>query len=135
MKSITVPAQVEQLDEVQDFIAAELERFDCPMRAQMQVTLAVEEIFVNIASYAYRPEVGEAEIRCDVEAEPLRVTVQFLDHGKPFDPLAKQDADTSEEATLAREGGLGILLVKKSMDAVNYSYEDGKNVLTICKNF
>ena len=135
MKSITVPALVDQLDEVQDFIAAELEEYDCPTRAQMQVALAVEEIFVNIASYAYRPEVGEAEIRCDVEAEPLRVTVQFLDHGKPFDPLAKQDADTSEEATLAREGGLGILLVKKSMDAVNYSYEDGKNVLTICKNF
>ena len=59
--------------------------------------------------------------------------IQFLDHGKPYDPLAKEDADTSPEALEAREGGLGILLVKKTMDDVQYVYEGGKNILTIQK--
>ncbi|MCQ2561339.1 MAG: ATP-binding protein [Clostridia bacterium] len=134
MKSIIVPAVAEELDRVQEFVEAELEAYDCPMRAMMQINIVVEEIFVNIASYAYRPEVGDAEICCEVDEDPLRVTIQFLDHGKPFDPLAQEDADTSPEALLERDGGLGILLVKKSMDAVDYSYKDGKNILTIIKN-
>ena len=133
MKSLTVPAELERLQTVQDFIAEELESRDCPMKAQFQIEVAVEEIFVNIVSYAYRPEVGEATIRCAVEEEPLQVTIQFLDHGKPFDPLAKEDADTSGEALEEREGGLGILMVKKSMDDVRYDYENGKNILTIRK--
>ena len=133
MKTLTVPAELEQLQNVQDFISGELEAFDCPMKTQFQIEVAVEEIFVNIVSYAYRPEVGEATVRCAVEEEPLQVTIQFLDHGKPFDPLAKKDADTSGEALEGREGGLGILMVKKSMDDVRYEYENGKNVLTIRK--
>lgn len=133
MKSITVPAELEQLARVQDFITEELENCDCPMKAQFQIELAVEEIFVNIVSYAYRPEVGEATIRCAVEDDPLRVTIQFLDHGHPFDPLAKADADTDEDSLLETEGGLGILLVKKNMDDVQYTYENGKNILTIRK--
>ena len=133
MKTLTVPAELEQLQNVQDFIAEELEACGCPMKAQFQIEVAVEEIFVNIVSYAYRPEVGEATIRCAVEEEPLQVTIQFLDHGKPFDPLAKEDADTSGDALEEREGGLGILLVKKSMDDVRYAYENGKNILTIRK--
>lgn len=134
MKSITVPATLDELDTVQEFIDGELEECGCGMRTQMQIDLAVEEIFVNIASYAYRPVTGEAEVRCQVEEDPLRVIIQFLDNGKPFDPLAKEDVDISEDGLVGREGGLGILMVKKSMDGVEYSYEDGKNVLTICKN-
>lgn len=134
MKSITVPAQKEELERVQSFIDEELEARDCPMRAQFQIDMAVEEIFVNISSYAYHPEIGEAEIDVEVAEEPLRVIITFLDHGKPFDPLAREDADTSEKALFSRVGGLGILMVKKSMDAVRYSYEDGKNILTIEKN-
>ena len=133
MKSLTVPAELEQLQTVQDFIADELESRDCPMKAQFQIEVAVEEIFVNIANYAYRPEVGEATIRCDVTDAPLQVIIQFLDHGKPFNPLDREDADTSDEALLEREGGLGILLVKKSMDHVQYTYENGRNILTIQK--
>lgn len=133
MKTIRVPALVERLTEVQAFVDAALEEYDCPMKAQYQIDTAVEEIFVNIASYAYHPETGNAEIRLDVFEEPLRVVIQFLDNGIPFDPLAKEDADTSPEALQSRIGGLGILMVKKSMDAVKYSYEDGKNILTIEK--
>ena len=134
MKSLTVPAKTESLDEVNDFVSEELETYDCPMKVQLQIQLAIEEIFINIASYAYHPVEGEAEVRCEVLEDPLRVVIQFLDGGKPYDPLAKEDADTSEEALMERVGGLGILLVKKTMDDVKYAYEGGKNILTIEKN-
>lgn len=133
MKSLTVPAKTDYIDEINDFVGQELEAYDCDVKVRMQIELAIEEIFVNIASYAYHPVDGEAEIRCEVLQDPLRVVIQFLDHGKPYDPLAKEDADTSEEALLEREGGLGILLVKRTMDDVQYAYEDGKNILTILK--
>ena len=133
MKTLKVPAVVEQLETVQKFVDTALEANDCPRKAQLQIDIAVEEIFVNIASYAYHPETGSAEIRLDVCEDPLRVVIQFLDNGVPFDPLAGEDADTSPEALQSRVGGLGILMVKKSMDAVKYSYEDGKNILTIEK--
>ena len=133
MKTLTVPAELSQLSAVQDFISGELERCRCPMKAQFQIEVAVEEIFVNIVNYAYRPEIGEATIRCAVDEDALQVTIQFLDHGKPFDPLAQADADTAPQALEDREGGLGILLVKKSMDDVSYAYEGGKNILTIRK--
>ncbi len=134
MNTLTVPANVDYLDQVIDFVNHELEAYDCPMKAQMQLELAVEEVFVNISSYAYKPVEGEAEIRCEVETEPLRVLIQFLDNGKPFDPLAKKDYDTSPEAfDETSVGGLGIFMTKQTMDEVEYAYEDGKNILTIRK--
>lgn len=135
MKELTVPATLEKLDAVQAFIEGELEENGCPMKAVMQISIAVEEIYVNIAHYAYHPEIGEATIRCCVGGDPLQVTVQFLDHGKPFDPLAKQDADTTLSAEERDIGGLGILMVKKSMDDVAYEYRDGCNILTLKKSF
>ena len=133
MKQITVPAKLEALDNVTGFVLGKLEKFGCPEAICLQIQLAVEEIFVNITSYAYQPKDGEAEIRCDVLEDPLRVEIQILDSGKPFDPLAVDAANTSEEALMEREGGLGILLVCSTMDDVKYSYEDGKNILTILK--
>ena len=99
----------------------------------MQVELAVEEIFVNISSYAYHPETGEVEIDVDIDANPSTITIRFSDRGHPFDPLAKPDADTTLTAEQRQPGGLGILLVKKSMDQVAYAYENEKNILTIQK--
>ena len=133
MDVITVKATTEELDTVTDFVEEKLAPYECPMRTMLQLRLAIEEIFVNIASYAYSPEIGEAEVHCEVLKDPLRVMIQFLDSGQPFDPLAREDADTSEEALMSREGGLGILLVKNTMDDVQYSYENGKNILTIQK--
>lgn len=135
MRELTIAATLENLAQVQAFVEEELEKHDCPMKAIMQVSIAVEEIYVNIAHYAYHPEVGEATIRCSVGGEPLQVIIQFLDSGRPFDPLAKEDADTTLSAEEREAGGLGILMVKKSMDSVEYAYENGKNVLTIKKNF
>ena len=133
MKAIDVDADLKDLDRVQDFIREELEQYDVSPKVLFQIELAVEEIYTNITSYAYHPKNGKATINCAVEENPLRVTIQFLDSGKPFDPLAKEDADTSEQALLERTGGLGIFLVKKNMDDVEYTYEDGKNILKISK--
>ncbi len=134
MREIIVPAAEEELTNVQEFVTSQLEAVNCPAKAMFQIELAVEEIFINIVSYAYRPEIGEATIRCEICDDPLRVIIEFQDHGKRFDPLAREEADTSKDALMEREGGLGIFLVRKSMDAVEYRYEDGKNILTISKN-
>ena len=129
------PARQDQLEEVQQFIEEQVEQYNCPAKVKFQLAVAVEEIFVNIAHYAYHPEqAGTATIRCCVGGSPLQVTIQFLDNGKPFNPLAKEDADITLSAEERGIGGLGILMVKKSMDAVDYAYEDGKNVLTIKKS-
>lgn len=133
MKEITVAATLDNLARVQKFIEVELESCGCPVRAMMQVSVAVEEIYVNIAHYAYHPSVGEATVRCAVGGETLQVTIQFLDSGKPFDPLRKPDADITLSAEEREIGGLGILMVKKSMDDVQYQYKGGCNILTLKK--
>jgi len=134
MRSVTVPAADEDPTPVIEFVGEELEKHDCPARTLYQIEVAIEEIFVNIVSYAGLSEADGVEVRCEVLEDPLRVVVQFLDGGVPFDPLAKEDPDTSPEATVEREGGLGIFMVKQMMDDVSYAYEDGKNTLTILKN-
>lgn len=133
MKEITVAATLDNLARVQEFIEVELESCGCPRKAMMQIAVAVEEIYVNIAHYAYHPSVGEATVRCVVGGEPLQVTIQFLDSGKPFDPLEKPDADITLPAEEREIGGLGILMVKKCMDDVQYEYRDGCNILTLKK--
>ena len=134
MRSITVPATDEDPNPVIEFVAEELARHDCPPRALYQIEVAIEEIMVNIVSYAGLTADDGVEIRCEVLEDPLRVVVQFLDGGVPFDPLAAGDPDTSPEALMEREGGLGIFMVKQMMDDVSYAYEDGKNTLTILKH-
>ena len=134
MRSITVPATDEDPNPVMDFVGEELARYDCPPKALYQIEVAIEEILVNIVRYAGLSENDGVEIRCEVLDDPLRVIVQFLDGGIPFDPLAKADPDLSAKAIEEREGGLGIFMVKKMMDDVSYAYEGGKNTLTILKH-
>ena len=135
MAEITVAADLDSLNDVLAFVDGEMERAGCSMKLMTQVDMAVEEIFVNIARYAFSPErKGEATVRCSVGGSPLQVTIQFLDDGVPFNPLAKKDADITLSAEERGIGGLGILMVKRSMDAVDYTYEDGKNILTIQKH-
>ena len=133
MKELTIEAKVENLQDVLAFVDEQLEAHNCPMREQMQLDVAVEELFVNIASYAYNPEVGPATILVQTEGDPLSVIITFVDHGVPYDPLAKEDPDITLSADERQIGGLGIFMVKKSMDEVVYRYEDGKNILSIRK--
>ena len=132
MKQITVPARDESLEEINTFIESELEDTGCSPKIMIQLEVAIEEIFVNISHYAYENE-GTAVIKLEKDGDPMSVSITFEDTGVPFDPLAKEDPDVTLSAEERRIGGLGIFMVKKSMDDVQYRYEDGKNILTIRK--
>lgn len=110
-----------------------LQSLNCSPKLMMQIGIAVEEIYVNIAHYAYAPGVGQAVIRCDIKGEPKQVELEFIDKGIPFNPLAKDDADVTLSAEERPIGGLGIYMVKKSMDEVTYEYKDSQNHLWIRK--
>ena len=134
MKEITVEASTKNLDQVLDFLGEQLEACGCSPKAHAQLNIAVEEIFVNIAHYGYVPDTGTATVQVETSGDPLCVTVTFLDNGKPFDPLGKSDPDVDIMPDEREIGGLGIYMVKQSMDDVNYEYRNGQNILTIRKN-
>ena len=133
MKELTIAATIENIDVVTEFVNEQLEALDCPMRAQMQIDIAIDELFGNIAHYAYCPETGDATVRVEVVDDPLSVVITFIDRGVPYDPLSSADPDTTLSAEERAVGGLGIFMVKKSMDEIAYRYEDGKNILSIKK--
>jgi anti-sigma regulatory factor (Ser/Thr protein kinase) len=99
----------------------------------MQIAVVIDELFANIAMYAYDGGKGEAIVGVDVSGEPQVVSITFKDRGKPFDPLAKEDPDVTLSVEERPIGGLGIFMVKKMMDEVIYRYEEGMNVLTVRK--
>ena len=133
MKEITLEATIENIPQVAAWIDAELEAVDCPIKAQMQIDLAIDEMFGNIAHYAYAPDTGSATVRFAYDAASGMAEITFVDRGKPYDPLAKQDPDVTLSADERAVGGLGIFLVKKTMDDMTYRYENGENHLTIRK--
>ena len=133
MKELTIEAKIENIEAVTDFVNEQLEALDCPIKAQMQIAIAIDELFGNIAHYAYNPEIGKATVRVEVIEDPLAVTITFIDNGVPYDPLAKADPDTTLSAEERDIGGLGIYMVKKSMDDITYEYKDGQNILKIKK--
>ena len=134
MKELTIEAKIDNLSKVQEFVEEQLAEYECPMKALIQLNVAVEELFVNIASYAYNPETGPATIMVETQEDPLSVCITFVDNGVPYDPLAKEDPDITLTAEERKIGGLGIFMVKQSMDDVTYRYENGKNILSIRKN-
>ena len=133
MKELTIAATVENIGTVTDFVDEQLEALDCPVKAQMQIDIAIDELYGNIAHYAYHPEVGNATVRVEVTEEPLAVIVTFIDRGVPYDPLNAAEPDITLSAEDRQLGGLGIYMVKKSMDEISYEYKDGKNILSIKK--
>lgn len=133
MNELTIAATLENIEAVTDFVNHQLEALDCPMKAQMQIDVAIDELFSNIARYSYNPEVGQATVRVEVVDEPLAVIITFIDNGVPYDPLAEADPDVTLSAEERQFGGLGIYIVKKSMDEISYEYKDGQNILTIKK--
>jgi len=134
MKELTIAATAENIGTVTDFVNEQLEALNCPIKAQMQIDIAIDELFGNIAQYAYHPEVGVATVRVEVTKKPLAVVVTFIDAGVPYDPLMTADPDVNLSAEERQPGGLGIFIAKKSMDEINYEYRDGKNILSIKKN-
>lgn len=132
-QTMTVPASCAQLAHVQQFVDSVLDTLQCPDATRIHIQIAVEELFVNIASYAYPSGEGNVIIQCRTEQDPSAITIRFRDRGTPFDPLNKPDADITLSAEERQIGGLGIFMVKDFMDSVDYVYQDGENVLTIRK--
>jgi anti-sigma regulatory factor (Ser/Thr protein kinase) len=135
MKELTLEATPENVDKAIEFVDEMLDEYGCGLKEKAAIDVAVDELFANIAHYAYNPETGYATVKVDVVKEPLSVEITFVDNGKPYDPLAKADPDTTRSIEDREIGGMGIFIVKKSMDAVDYEYKDGKNILTIKKTF
>ncbi len=133
MKELTIKATVENTAAVIRFVEEHLEALACPIKIRYQINVAIDELFSNIARYAYNPEIGPATVRVEVLKEPLEVVITFVDHGKPYDPLAKEDPDVTLSAGERKIGGLGIFMVKKLMDDVRYEYRNGRNILRIQK--
>ena len=126
-------ATKDALPEVMAFTEECLESFDCPMKSSMTICVAVEEIFVNIASYAYGDGNGNATLSFGFDENERLMTLVIKDNGTPFNPLERDEPDISLSADDREIGGLGIFITKKTMDTVNYSYENGQNVLTMTK--
>ncbi|MCH5252912.1 MAG: ATP-binding protein [Lachnospiraceae bacterium] len=134
MKEITVEATLESIPVITDFVDEQLEQFGCPMKAQAQIDIAIDELFSNIVHYAYHPGTGPATVCVEVMETPLSVIITFIDEGVPYDPLSKADPDVTLSAEEREIGGLGIYLVKKNMTEITYEYKDGHNILKIRKD-
>jgi anti-sigma regulatory factor (Ser/Thr protein kinase) len=134
MGELKISASLDKLDEVLEFLSEGLEAAGSDAKTISVVAIAAEEIFVNIARYAYTEKGGDAVISYSIDEDPRSITIIFTDSGQPYDPLKKQDPDITLSADERQIGGLGIYMVKEMMDAVAYAYEDGHNILTIRKN-
>ena len=131
--SITLPATVENIGKITAFVEGRMEEKDCPLKQIMQVSMAVDEVMANVAMYAYAPGTGDVTVAVDFDDGSRTVSITFIDRGVAFDPLAKEDPDVTLPAEQRKIGGLGIFLVKKTMDDVAYCREGDKNVLCIKK--
>ncbi|MCR5004849.1 MAG: SpoIIE family protein phosphatase [Clostridiales bacterium] len=135
VKEVTKPARVDSIPAVTAFITEELEAMDCPMKVQMQIELAIDELFSNIAHYAYAGGKGEATVRIEHLTEQRGVMLTFIDTGIAYNPLEAPEPDVTLPAEERQTGGLGIFMVRKTMDEVAYEHVDGRNVLRIKKLF
>lgn len=134
MQERTLDATIENIEAVTEFVNTQLEALNCPQKALRQIDIAIDELFSNIARYAYRPDTGPVTVRVEVEKEPLSVILTFIDHGVPFDPLQTENPDITIDAQMREPGGLGLYIVKHSMDEITYTRENGQNILRVKKS-
>ena len=133
MTNKTFPAKTESLSDVLGYVEQTLESFECPMKIQTAICVAIEEVFVNIAHYAYSESVGDMTLYIGFDVESRVITFRMSDKGVPFDPLKKPDPDITLSAEEREIGGLGIFIAKNTMDSIAYAYENGENILTMIK--
>ena len=133
VKEITLEATVENIAAVTEFADGVLEGLGCPAKARAQLDVAIDELFSNIARYAYAPGTGSVTVRVEALEGPRAVEFTFIDSGVPYDPLAREDPNTGLPLEEREAGGLGIFIVKKTMDAMSYEYANGQNILRIKK--
>ena len=128
-------AAISDIPAVTEFVEAELEKLDCPMKSTVQINIAIDELLSNIVKYGYAKQPGPVTVTVIAKDDPHGVCIRFEDEAIPYNPLDKEDPDISLSAEERGIGGLGIFLVKKTMDDIKYSYENGKNILLITKYF
>ena len=133
MTNQTFPAKIEALPDVLGYVEQTLEGFECPLKIQMAVCVAIEEVFVNVAHYAYGDGEGDMNLGIGFDEESRTITLRMTDQGVAFDPLQKPDPDVTLSAEDRQIGGLGIFITKKTMDSITYAYENGENILTMTK--
>ena len=133
MTKQTFPAKTDALPDILGFVEETLDGYGCSMKLQMSLCVAVEEVFVNIARYAYGGGEGNMTLGIGFDASAGTVTFRMADRGIPFDPLEKPDPDITLSAEDRDIGGLGIFITKKTMDSLSYAYENGENILTMTK--
>ena len=132
---LTVSSEVSQLETIIAHVDEYLESLDCPIKAQMQIDVAIDEVFSNISFYAYEGNVGDVVVEIAPLSGNVGVKLRLTDSGIPYNPLLKEDPDITLSAEERPIGGLGIFIVKKTMDTVEYFRENDHNILVMTKNF
>ncbi len=133
MKELTVQACLENIAQVTGWLDEALEELGCPLKTQMQIDVAADEMIANVSQYAYPEGKGSVTIRFEFSEETGIASITFIDQGIPFNPLERNDPDTTLDAQARAIGGLGIFLVKKTMDDMTYQYKDGHNIVCVHK--
>ena len=128
-------ATISDIPAVTEFVETELEKLDCPMKSTIQINVAIDELLSNIIKYGYVKQPGPVTVSVIAKDDPHGVCIRFEDEGIPYNPLNKEDPDVSLSVEERGIGGLGIFLVKKTMDDIKYAYDNGKNILSITKFF
>lgn len=134
MKEITLEATVENIAVVTDFINEELNKVNCSENIKSEIDIAVDEIFGNIANYAYGENTGKAIVQIEITNNPMKAIITFIDNGIKYNPLEKENPDITLSAEDRKIGGLGVYIVKKIMNDVLYEYIDNSNILKIVKS-
>ena len=133
MKELTLKASLENIRKITDFVEEELADLKCPVKSHMHIVMAIDELISNVAHYAYGLRTGDVKVIFDYDKAEDTIIITFIDRGIPFNPLEVEEPDISLDAHEREIGGLGIFMVKKMMDDIEYRYEDDCNILTIKK--
>ena len=131
--TMTLDAVPENFAAVQDWIREHLASIPCSVRTLLELDMIVEEVFINIANYAYGKQIGKAWVDLSMDDSGKHLIMTFRDKGIPYDPLKKETPDLKSPAEKRAIGGLGIFLVHEYSDSLSYQYKDGENQLTISK--
>lgn len=132
-EKIIVPAALNQIAPVTEMINKKMEELNCSLRTRMHIRVAVDEIISNIVHYAYGNRRGTINVEVEAEENPPYLSITFIDQGVPFNPLTARDPELAGSAKQRPVGGLGLYIVKKTMDMVYYEYKNNSNILIIRK--
>lgn len=128
---ITLDATIENIAVVTEFIDDRLQMAGCPQEVQFIIDIAVDELFCNIAKYGYKDCLGKATVKIEIDDNVARIT--FIDKGIPYNPLLSEEPDLTLSVEERVPGGVGIHIVKNTMDDMKYEYLNNQNILTIYK--